>query len=49
MIDGEGGNRAEFSQMGRLLDGHASAFLNILTRVDEAPAVPLEQTYPPAQ
>ena len=46
VIDGEGGERAEFSHMGRMLSGHASAFINILEKVDAAPAVPLEQTYP---
>lgn len=46
VIDGESGNRAEFSQMGRMLNGHASAFINVLERVKRAPDVPVKQTYP---
>lgn len=37
---------AEFSQLGRLADGSASAFENRLKRVDKAPEVPIPQTYP---
>lgn len=41
-------NTAEFSQLGRLADGSASAFVNRLKRVSEAPEVPIPQTYPPS-
>ncbi|MEM8561985.1 MAG: hypothetical protein AAGF57_07100 [Pseudomonadota bacterium] len=47
IIEDDGGLSAEFSQMGRMLHGHASAFLSILEKVDKAPDVPLPQTYPP--
>ena len=36
----------EFSQVGRLTDGSASAFATRLTKVDAEPEVPLAQTYP---
>ena len=49
IIEGDGEPRAEFSQMGRMLHGHASAFLSILEKVDKAPDVPLPQTYPPKE
>lgn len=49
IIEGDGEPRAEFSQMGRMLQGHASAFLSILEKVEKAPDVPLPQTYPPAE
>lgn len=37
---------AQFSQLGRLLDGSASAFVNRLHKVSEAPTVEIPQTYP---
>ena len=40
-------DHADFSQLGRLADGSASAFVNRLRRVAEAPSVPIPQTYPP--
>ena len=40
---------ADLSQIGRLLDGSASAFITHLHKVDAAPEVPIKQTYPPAQ
>lgn len=49
VISGEDGNKAEFSQMGRMLNGHASAFLNVLDKVEKAPVVSVEQTYPPVK
>ena len=42
-------NTAELTQVGRLLDGSASALATVLKRVDKAPDVPVAQTYPPAQ
>ncbi|MCB1495779.1 MAG: hypothetical protein KDJ86_08340 [Bauldia sp.] len=39
-------NTIDFSQVGRLTDGSASAFATQLTRVDKAPEVPIPQTYP---
>jgi len=35
--------------MGRMLNGHASAFLNVLDKVEKAPKVSVEQTYPPVK
>ncbi len=49
VISGEDGSKAEFSQIGRMLNGHASAFLNVLEKVERAPDVPVVQTYPPVQ
>ena len=46
VIGGESGKRAEFSQMGKMLNGHASAFINVLEQVERAPDVPVKQTYP---
>ena len=40
---------ASLSQIGRLLDGSASAFVTDLQKVDDVPDVPIQQTYPPAQ
>lgn len=40
---------ASLSQIGRLLDGSASAFVTHLQKVDSVPEVPIQQTYPPAQ
>ncbi|WP_339716636.1 hypothetical protein [uncultured Sneathiella sp.] len=39
-------SEAELTQIGRLLDGSASAFVTRLNLVDAAPDVPLKQTYP---
>jgi hypothetical protein len=40
---------ASLSQIGRLLDGSASAFVTRLQKVDNVPDVPIQQTYPPTQ
>lgn len=40
---------ASLSQIGRLLDGSASAFVTDLQKVDDVPDVPIQQTYPPDQ
>ncbi|MEM8743024.1 MAG: hypothetical protein AAGF14_00140 [Pseudomonadota bacterium] len=42
-------NSAELTQVGRLVDGSASAFVTTLKRVDKAPEISVPQTYPPAQ
>lgn len=40
---------ANLSQIGRLIDGSASAFVTNLQKVDNVPDVPIQQTYPPVQ
>ena len=37
---------AEFTQIGHLIDGSASAFVTRLTKADAPPEVPIPQTYP---
>ena len=39
-------NTAEYSQIGHLNDGSASGFVTILKKVDQAPDVPIPQSYP---
>ena len=42
-------SEAELTQIGRLLDGSASAFVTRLQLVERAPEVPLKQSYPPSE